>query len=199
MYITVENIFGEKTINLFYPIQNLDGFKEIAVIEIFADNVTYEITSPLKLTLASGEGLITSKQIPRQKYTSRELNAFLVGNGTLTTPLTNNPRVIKTNKLANITELNFQLSELDNTNNLLVSGDEPHLDGRLSNNLMTYHISEYADVTSFEPKNPQYKKLKNGIFQSLTLKITDQHGDLVSRASETSKDSLETSVILHVR
>ena len=180
MYATVENIVDEKTINLSYPIQNLDGSKEIAVIEIFADNVTYEITVPMKLTLSAGVGK-ADKLIPRREYTSRELNAFLAGNVTLT-PLSNDPRVIKTNKLNNITELNFQMSELDNTNNLL--------DGRLSNNLMTYHISEYTDVTSFEPKNPQYKK--NGIFQSLTLKIVNQDGDLV-------KDSLGTSVVLHIR
>ena len=56
---------------------------------------------------------------------------------------------------------------------------------------MTYHISEYADFTSFEPKNPQYKKPKNGIFQSLTLKIVNQDGDLV-------KDILGASVVLHI-
>ena len=159
----------------------MDGSKEIAAIEIFADNVTYEITAPLKLALSAGVGK-AEKLIPRREYTSRELNAFLADNITLT-PLSNDPRVIKTTKLANITELNFQLSELDNTNNLL--------DGRLNNNLMTYHISEYADFTSFEPKNPQYKKPKNGIFQSLTLKIVNQDGDLV-------KDILRTSVVLHI-
>ena len=156
MYITVENIVDEKT-NLSYPIQNLDGSKEIAVIEIFADNVTYEITVPMKLTLSAGVGK-AEKLIPRREYTSRELNAFLAGNVTLT-PLSNNPRVIETNKLANITELNFQLSELDNTNNLL--------DGTISNNLMTYHTPEYADVTSFEPKTLNIRKSKLVSFNHL--------------------------------
>ena len=182
MYITVDNIVGEKTIYLSYPIQNLDGSKEIAVIETFADNVMYEITAPLKLTLSAGEEK-AEKLIPRREYTSRELNAFLAGNVILT-PLSKDPRVIKTNKLANITELHFHLNELDNTNNLK--------NGRLSDELLTYHVSEYDDVTRFEPKNLQYKKLKNGIFQSLTLRITGQNGDLV-------KDSLGTSVVLHVR
>ena len=157
MYITVENIVDKKTINLSYPIQNLDGSKEIAVIEIFADNVTYEITVPMKLTLSAGVGK-AEKLIPRREYTSRELNAFLADNITLT-PLSNDPRVIKTNKLANITELNFQLSELDNTNNLL--------DGTISNNLMTYHTPEYADVTSFEPKTLNIRKSKLVSFNHL--------------------------------
>lgn len=183
MYITVENIVGEKTIYLSYPIQNLDGSKEIAVIEIFADNVTYEIPADLKVTLAVGEGE-AEKVIPRRRYTSRELNAFLAGNVTLTL-LNQDPRIIKTNKLANITELCFHLNELDNTNNLK--------NGKLDDDLLTYHVSSYGDVTHFEPKNPQYKKLKNGIFQSLTLKITDQNGNL------TFNDILGTSVVLHVR
>ena len=157
MYITVENIVDKKTINLSYPMQNLDGSKEIAVIEIFADNVTYEITVPMKLTLSAGVGK-AEKLIPRREYTSRELNAFLAGNVTLT-PLSNDPRVIETNKLTNITELNFQLSELDNTNNLL--------DGTISNNLMTYHTPEYADVTSFEPKTLNIRKSKLVSFNHL--------------------------------
>ena len=135
----------------------MDGSKEIAAIEIFADNVTYEITAPLKLALSAGVGK-AEKLIPRREYTSRELNAFLADNITLT-PLSNDPRVIKTNKLANITELNFQLSELDNTNNLL--------DGTISNNLMTYHTPEYADVTSFEPKTLNIRKSKLVSFNHL--------------------------------
>ena len=111
----------------------------------------------MKLTLSAGVGK-AEKLIPRREYTSRELNAFLAGNVTLT-PLSNDPRVIETNKLTNITELNFQLSELDNTNNLL--------DGTISNNLMTYHTPEYADVTSFEPKTLNIRKSKMVSFNHL--------------------------------
>ena len=42
---------------------------------------------------------------------------------------------------------------------------------------------------TFNIRNPQYKK--NGIFQSLTLKIVNQDGDLV-------KDSLGINVVLHI-
>ena len=43
MYITVNNIKGEKRIDLSYSIQNFDSDKEIAVIRMFSDNVQYQI------------------------------------------------------------------------------------------------------------------------------------------------------------
>ena len=48
MYITINNIKGEKRIDLSYSIQNFDSDKEIAVIRMLSDNVKYEI---LKLHL----------------------------------------------------------------------------------------------------------------------------------------------------
>ena len=48
MYITINNIKGEKRIDLSYSIQNFDSDKEIAVIRMLSDNVKYEI---LKLSL----------------------------------------------------------------------------------------------------------------------------------------------------
>ena len=43
MYITINNIKGEKRIDLSYSIQNFDSDKEIAVIRMLSDNVQYEI------------------------------------------------------------------------------------------------------------------------------------------------------------
>ena len=43
MYITINNIKGEKRIDLSYPIQNFDSDKEITVIRMLSDNVKYEI------------------------------------------------------------------------------------------------------------------------------------------------------------
>ena len=43
MYITINNIKGEKIIDLSYSIQNFDSGKEIAVIRMLSDNVKYEI------------------------------------------------------------------------------------------------------------------------------------------------------------
>ena len=43
MYITINNIKGEKRIDLSYSIQNVVSDKEIAVIRMLSDNVKYEI------------------------------------------------------------------------------------------------------------------------------------------------------------
>ena len=43
MYITINNIKGEKRIDLSYSIQNFDSHKEIAVIRMLSDNVQYQI------------------------------------------------------------------------------------------------------------------------------------------------------------
>ena len=69
------------------------------------------------------------------------------------------------NKLAKITGMIFNLNELDNSDNLK--------DGRPSNTLFTCYVFDSEDFMHFEPKVPQYKKLKNGEIVSLTLKITD--------------------------
>ena len=92
-------------------------------------------------------------------------------------------RVIKINKLRGITEMTLNLDELDNTDNLE--------DGRPSNALLTYHMTANEDFTSFEPNIPQYKKLKNGEFTSLTLRITDQNGNVIT-------DGPQVTVVLHI-
>ena len=43
MYITINNIKGEKRIDLSYSIQNFDSSKEVAVIRMLSGNVKYEI------------------------------------------------------------------------------------------------------------------------------------------------------------
>ena len=43
MYITINNIKGEKRIDLSYSIQNFDSGNEITVIRMLSDNVKYEI------------------------------------------------------------------------------------------------------------------------------------------------------------
>ena len=51
MYITINNIKGEKRIDLSYSIQNFDSGKEIVVIRMLSNNVKYEI---LKLRAIMG-------------------------------------------------------------------------------------------------------------------------------------------------
>ena len=73
----------------------------------------------------------------------------------------NDDRVIKTDKLRGITEMIFNLNELDNTDNLE--------DGRPSNVLLTYHVTVNEHFTQLMVFAPHYKRLKNGEFTSLTL------------------------------
>ena len=73
MYITINNIKGEKRIDLSYSI---DSDKEIAVIRMLSDNVKYEI---LKLREVMDPISDMKKMIPKGTYASRELLFMLEG------------------------------------------------------------------------------------------------------------------------
>ena len=93
-------------------------------------------------------------------------------------------QVTKMNKLKGITEITLNLDELNNSDNLR--------DGRPSNKLLTYHVTDDKDFTCFEPQIPQYRKLKKGEFTSLNLRITYQNNNVIT-------DGLQVTVVLHVR
>ena len=93
-------------------------------------------------------------------------------------------QVIKMNKLKGITEMIINLDELNNSVNLK--------DGRPSNELLTYHVTDDKDFTFFEPQTPQHRKLKNGEFTSLNLRITDQNNNVIA-------EGLQVTVVLHIR
>ena len=174
MYITINDVIGKKTINLTYPIYLRPA--EIAVISVFSDNIQYEITEPLTLDLGVGN----AKKL-EGVYSRRELIKLLEGKFELT-EFEKDPRVNKINKLSSLTEMNLSLDELDNTENLK--------DGKPSNSLLNYHVTNSANFTNFEPRTPQYKRLKSGRIVSLTLRITDQNDNVMTN---------RTSVVLHVR
>ena len=114
MYITINDIKGEKTIDLSYPICSTARWgKEIAVISMLSKNTQYEMTKPLKLKLVYG----SEKEVLSKTYMNRELNAFVEGKHIIS-DLDNDSQIIKTNKLAKVTNMIFKLDELDNTNNL---------------------------------------------------------------------------------
>ena len=76
MYITINNIKGEKRIDLSYSIQNFDSDKEITVIRMLSDNVKYEI---LKLCSVMDPISDSKKLIPSGSYAGRELISMLEG------------------------------------------------------------------------------------------------------------------------
>ena len=93
-------------------------------------------------------------------------------------------QVTKMNKLKGITEMIINLDELNNSDNLK--------DGRPNNELLTYYVTSNEDFARFEPQTPQYRKLKNGEFTSLNLRITDQNNNVIT-------DGLQVTVVLHIR
>ena len=180
MYITINNIKGEKRIDLSYSIQNLDSDKEITVIRMLSNNVKYEI---LKLRSVMDPISDVKKLIPSGTYASRQLLSMLEGIIELN-QFEVDDQVTKTNKLKGITEITLNLDELNNSDNLK--------DGRPSNSLLTYYVTSNEDFTHLEPQNPQYKKLKNGEFTSLNLRITDQNNNVIT-------DGPQVTVVLHIR
>ena len=179
MYIIINNIKGEKRIDLSYLIQNFDSDKEIAVIRMLSDNVKYEI---LKLCSVMDPISDAKKTIARGTYAGRELISMLEGIVELN-QFEVDDQVTKMNKLKGITEITLNLDELNNSINLK--------DGRPSNELLTYHVTSNEDFMRFEPQNPQYKKLQNGEFTSLNLRITDQNNNVIT-------DSPQVTVVLHI-
>ena len=76
MHIIINNIKGEKRIDLSYSIQNFDSDKEIAVIRMLSDNVEYEI---LKLSSVMDPISDAKETIPRGTYEGRQLLSIVEG------------------------------------------------------------------------------------------------------------------------
>ena len=53
-------------------------------------------------------------------------------------------------------------------------------------------MTDDKDFTRFEHQTPQYRKLKNGEFTSLTLRITDQNNNVITNGPQVT-------VVLHIR
>ena len=176
----INNVKGEKRIDLSYSIQNFDSGKEIAVIRMLSDNVKYEI---LKLRAVMDPISDAKKMIPKGAYGGRELISMPEGIVELN-QFEVDDQVTKTNKLKGITEITLNLNELNNSDNLK--------DGRPSNELLTYHVTDDKYFTRFEPQTPQYRKLKNGEFTSLNLRIMDQNNNFIT-------DGPQVSVVFHIR
>ena len=141
----------KKRIDLSYSIQNFDSDKEIAVIKMLSNNVKYEI---LKLRSVIDPISDAKKLIPSGIYAGRELISMLEGIIELN-QFEVDDQVTKMNKLKGITEITLNLDELNNSINLK--------DGRPSNELLTYHMTDDRDFMCFEPQTPQYKKLKKRV------------------------------------
>ena len=136
------------------------------------------LQGPIELLSKTGKKIVLNKEV----YTDKEL-AAIIGQE-LKSRIGDRNDVLRTSKLVNGTKMVISLKELDNSDNLE--------DGRPSNTLFTYYVTSPEHFTHFEPATPQYKTLKNGMITSLTLKITDQAGNIIT-------DGPGTTVVLHIK
>ena len=183
MYITINDVIGEKTIDLSHPIHSTTGRgearKEIAVVSMHISNSQILLHRSIEFLLKMGKKIVLNKGV----YTDKELNS-LIGMELKSQMLDSRNDILRTNKLVNGTTITISLNELDNSDNLE--------DGRPSNTLFTYFVTSPEYFTHFEPQSPQYKELKNDTITSLTPAITDQNNDIIT-------DGPEVTLVLHIR
>ena len=182
MYITINDIKDEKTIDLSYPIHSTTGRgearKEIAVVSMHSNNAQILLHRSIEVLLKTSKKIVLNNGV----YMDKELNS-LIGTELKLQMLDFCNDVQRTNKLVNGTKITIGLNELDNSDNLE--------DGKPSNILFTYYVTSSEYFMCFEPQSPQYKKLKNDTITSLTLAITDQNNDIIT-------DGPEVTVVLHI-
>ena len=180
MYITINDIKREKTIDLSYPIHSTPGQgKEIAVVSMHISNSQILLHRSIEVLSITGKKILLNKGV----YTDKELNS-LIGMELKSQMLDSRNDIQRTKKLVNGTKITISLNELDNSDNLE--------DGKPSKTLFTYFVTSPEYFTHFEPQSPQCKKLKNDTITSLILAITDQNNDIIT-------DGLETTVVLNIR
>ena len=176
MYIMINDIKGEKTIDLSYPIHSK---KEIAVVSMHISNSQILLHRSIEFLLKIGKKIVLNKGV----YTDKELNS-LIGMELKSQMLDSRGDIQRTNKLVNGTKITVSLNELNNSDNLE--------DGKPSNTLFSYCVTSPEYFTHFEPQSPQYKNVKNDTITSLTLAITDQNNDIIT-------DGLEVTVVLYIQ
>ena len=151
MYITINDVIGEKTIDLSYPFYSTAGRgearKEIAVVSMHISNSQILLHRSIEFLLKMGKKIVLNKGV----YTDKELNS-LIGMELKSQMLDSRNHILRTNKLVNGTKITISLNELDNSDNLE--------DGRPSNTLFTYFVTSPEYFTHFQPQSPQYKNLR---------------------------------------
>ena len=142
MYIIINDVIGEKTIDLSYPIHSTAGRgKEIAVVSMHISNSQILLHRSIEVLLKMGKKIVLNKGL----YTDKELNS-LIGTELKSQMLDSRNDVLRTNKSERITKMIISLNELNNSDNLE--------DGRPSNVLFTYYLTSSEQYTLFEPQTP---------------------------------------------
>ena len=117
MYITINDVIGEKTIDLSYSINPTAGRgearKEIAVVSMYISNSQILLHRSMEFLLKTGKKIVLNKGV----YTDKELNS-LIGMELKSQMLDSRNDILRTNKLVNGTKISISLNELDNSDNL---------------------------------------------------------------------------------
>ena len=140
MYITINDIKGEKMIDLSYPTHSK---KEIAVVSMHISNSQILLHRSTDFLLKMSKKIVLNKGV----YMDKELNS-LIGMELQSQMLNSRNDIQRTNKLVNGTKITISLNELDNSDNLE--------DGKPSKTLFTYFVTSPEYFTHFEPQPLQY-------------------------------------------
>ena len=139
MYIMINDVKSEKTIDLSYPIHSK---KEIAVVSMHIINSQIFSHRSIEFFLKMGKKIVLNKGV----YMDKELNS-LIGMELKSQMLDSRNDIQRTNKLVNGTKITVSLNELNNSDNLE--------DGKPSNTFFTYFVTSPEYFMHFEPQSPQ--------------------------------------------
>ena len=74
MYITINDVIGEKMIDLSYPIRSTPGWgKEIAVVSMHSSNSQILLHRSIEVLSVMGKKIVLNKGV----YTDKELNSLI--------------------------------------------------------------------------------------------------------------------------
>ena len=77
MYITINDVRGEKTIDLSYPVHSTTGQgearKEISVVSMHSSNSQILLSRSIEVLLKTGKKIVLNKGV----YTDKELNTLI--------------------------------------------------------------------------------------------------------------------------
>ena len=114
MYITINDIKGEKAIDLSYPIHSTPGRgREIVVVSMHISNSQILLHRSIEVLSIMGKKIVLNKGV----CTDKELNS-LIGMELKSQMLDSHNDIQRTNKLVNGTKITIRLNELDNSDNL---------------------------------------------------------------------------------
>ena len=135
MYITINDVKGEKTIDLSYPIHSK---KETTLVSMHISNSQILLHRSIEFLLKTGKKIVLNKGV----YTDKELNS-LIGMELKSQMLDSCNDIQRIKKLVNGTKITISLNELNTSDNLE--------DGKPSNTLFTYFVTSPEYFTCFEP------------------------------------------------